>query len=304
MKNTENLKGLFDNPEELPSNEEKAKQLQNANKQFWEKNSMRYDWRETIPYPEFSIEFYNEIDKRFLGASYSIMPWKSVPFEQWLDIPSLGKKDVLEIGVGNGTHAEIISSRAKTYTGIDLTEYAIKSTQQRFRLKELTGTILQMDAEKLNFQDASFDLVWSWGVIHHSSNTSTILGEIHRVLKPGGKAVIMVYYRSWWSYYFGGALLGLFRGGFFKGKTLHQINQDRTDGALARYYTFKSWSDFVKDRFRIIRMETLGNKADIVPLPSSKVKTAIVNSIPYPATKVMLKNLKMGSFLICEMIKK
>ncbi|MBK7629848.1 MAG: class I SAM-dependent methyltransferase [Ignavibacteriales bacterium] len=58
--------------------------------------------------------------------------------------------------------------------------------------------MLKMDAEALQFEDNSFDFVWSWGVIHHSSNTRKILEEIQRVLKPGGEAIIMVYHRSIW----------------------------------------------------------------------------------------------------------
>jgi ubiquinone/menaquinone biosynthesis C-methylase UbiE len=70
-----------------------------------------------------------------------------------------------------------------------------------------------MDAEHLAFPDASFDFVWSWGVIHHSSNTWQIVGEIQRVLKPGGTAVIMVYHRGWWNYYVWGMLIGPVRAG-------------------------------------------------------------------------------------------
>lgn len=297
-------KGTFNQPEKLPGEEKEAKQWQEANKSFWENNSMRYDWKQSIPYEEFSDEFYKEIDNRFLGAVHEVMPWKKIPFEQWIDFDALEQQDVLEIGVGNGTHAQILSSRAKSYTGIDLTEYAATSSSNRLRLSGLPGHIIQMDAENMTFPAASFDFVWSWGVIHHSSNTGKILREIHRVLRKDGKAVIMVYYRSWWSYYLAGSLLGIFKGYFFNGKTIHQINQLKTDGALARYYTLASWRQFVKDKFDIRRLETLGNKGDIIPLPGSKVKSVMEHLIPLALTKWSLNNFRMGSFLICEMVKK
>ena len=66
-----------------------------------------------------------------------------------------------------------------------------------------------MDAEKMDFADASFDFIWTWGVIHHSSNTRQILSEMSRILRPGGRAVVMVYHRSFLYYY---VFNGFFRG--------------------------------------------------------------------------------------------
>ena len=127
---------------------------------------------------------------------------------------------------------------------------------------------------------------------------------MHTVLRPGGEAVVMVYYRSIWSYYLAGCLFGLFGGGFFKGKSLHDVNQERTDGALARYYTMHSWKKLVKDKFTITRLETLGNKGDLFPLPGSSLKTFFMRLIPTQLTIFLLKDLRMGSMLICKMKKK
>ena len=303
-KTVSDAKGTFTSPEKLPDSAEERAQWQFENQNFWEKNSMRYDWRESIPYPEFSKEFYQEIDRRFLSAVHETMPWKKIPFDQWIDFTALKEKDVLEIGTGNGTHAQIISEYAKSYTGIDLTEYATKSTSKRLEHFQLPGKVMQMDAEKLSFPNQSFDFVWSWGVIHHSSNTAAILKEIHRVLRPQGKAVIMVYYRSYWSYYLAGGLLGIFKGYFFRGMNLHQVNQRRTDGALARYYTFLSWRKLVYPFFTISRMETMGNKGDLLPIPGGGIKKSIQNIIPANMTRYLLNQGRMGSFLICELEKK
>ncbi len=163
---------------------------------------MRYDWNDEIGYKEYSKEFFDEIDKRFFLNSKDFLPFKKIPFDPLIDFENLKNKDVLEIGVGNGSHASLLAQHSKSFTGIDLTEYAVKSTSARFKEFGLPGTIKRMDAETLEFENESFDFVWSWGVIHHSSNTRKILEEINRVLKPGGEATIMVYYRSLWSYYF------------------------------------------------------------------------------------------------------
>lgn len=296
--------GTFTDPEKLPAHEDDTRSWQYANKSFWEQHSMRYDWDTQIPHDEFSKEFYQEIDRRFFGAIREVLTWKHQPFEQWIPFEDLKECDVLEIGVGNGSHAQLIAPWTRSYTGIDLTAYATKSTSTRLQVFGIPGRVLQMDAEKMIFDDASFDLVWSWGVIHHSANTDRILDEIRRVLRPGGRAIIMVYYRGWYSYYIAGLLHGLFKGHFFRGKTLHQAMQASTDGALARFYTFRSWKNIIGDRFTVQRVETFGGKADFVLLPAGRIKNTLLRVIPGALALFGLKNLRMGTFLVCSMTKK
>ena len=104
-----------------------------------------------------------------------------------------GKK-VLEIGVGLGAdHQKFAESGADLY-GIDLTERAIYNTAKRLSIFGLFSNLKQGDAENLDFQDCSFDLVYSWGVIHHSPNTQKAIDEIWRVTNFGGEAKIMIYH--------------------------------------------------------------------------------------------------------------
>src|SRR5260370_38747581 len=99
------------------------------------------------------------------------MPWRNVPFDAIIPFDDLRAKEVLEIGVGQGTHAQLFAPRCKSFTGIDLTANAVDMTSRRLKLFGFSGTILQMDAEAMNFVDNSFDYIWSWGVIHHSADT-------------------------------------------------------------------------------------------------------------------------------------
>ena len=98
-----------------------------------------------------------------------------------------------------------------------------------------------MDAEHMAFNDNSYDYIWSWGVIHHSADTRRVLEEMHRVLRPGGKCTVMIYYRSWWHFYVCGFLRGVFQNQFKKQRDLHQVAQGATDGAIARHYTVSEW---------------------------------------------------------------
>lgn len=103
--------------------------------------------------------------------------------------------DVLEIGVGMGAdHVEWARYGPKTLTGIDLTERALHHTRARLELYERTSRLLVGDAENLTFPDNSFDLVYSWGVLHHSPDTPRAVREVFRVLRPGGRARVMIYH--------------------------------------------------------------------------------------------------------------
>lgn len=105
-------------------------------------------------------------------------------------------RDVLEIGVGMGAdHLEWARAAPRTLTGVDLTPHAIELTRARLGLHGLRSRLLVSDARRLPFRDASFDLVYSWGVIHHSPDTAAAAREITRVLRPGGLARVMVYQR-------------------------------------------------------------------------------------------------------------
>jgi ubiquinone/menaquinone biosynthesis C-methylase UbiE len=104
-----------------------------------------------------------------------------------------GKK-VLEIGVGLGAdHARWAEAGAEL-TGIDLTEAAIEHTRSRLELFGLRSRLELGDAEHLPFRDGSFDIVYAWGVLHHSPDTQRAYDEVLRVLKPGGVAKLMVYH--------------------------------------------------------------------------------------------------------------
>lgn len=128
------------------------------------------------------------------------------------DFPAARGKRVLEIGVGLGAEHERFAAAGADLFGIDLTQRAVDHNTRRLDAFGLRSTLTVGDAEALAFPDNHFDLVYSWGVLHHSTDTPRAIGEVRRVLKPGGLAKIMVY--SKWSII--GAMLwtryGLMRG--------------------------------------------------------------------------------------------
>jgi ubiquinone/menaquinone biosynthesis C-methylase UbiE len=107
---------------------------------------------------------------------------------------------VLEVGCGLGTDGAQFAKAGANYTGIDLTQAAVDLAKQRFDLFQLPGTFRIADAEHLDFADNSFDLVYSHGVLHHTPDTAAAVREIHRVLRPGGQAMVMLYHRNSYNY--------------------------------------------------------------------------------------------------------
>ncbi len=104
------------------------------------------------------------------------------------------KKQVLEIGLGQGADSEQITRHGGIFSGVDLTDEAVKRTQMRFSLKGLPfDRIEQASALDLPFADNSFDIVYSHGVLHHIPEIRKAEKEIFRVLKPDGHLIVMLY---------------------------------------------------------------------------------------------------------------
>ena len=129
--------------------------------------------------------------------SETIIRYKLEPYiEAFADFPSYTDQHVLEVGVGMGSdHSQIAKHRPKKLVGVDLTERAVEHTQKRFDALNLETELHVANAEDLPFEDEIFDLIYSYGVIHHSPNTKRCVDEIFRVLKVGGTARIMIYHK-------------------------------------------------------------------------------------------------------------
>ena len=110
-------------------------------------------------------------------------------------------KQVLEIGTGNGAEGVMFALNGAHYTGVDLTDAALQATRKHFAAMALTGTFQKENAEQLSFPNESFDWVFSHGVLHHTPNTQAAINEVYRVLKPDGRAIVMLYHKQSFNYY-------------------------------------------------------------------------------------------------------
>jgi ubiquinone/menaquinone biosynthesis C-methylase UbiE len=103
---------------------------------------------------------------------------------------------VLEIGCGTGCDLLQFAKHGSEVTGVDITDAHIELARQRLGNR---GTIVKADMRELPFPDASFDYVYSHGVLHHSDQPGKAAKEILRVLRPGGRFNVQVY--SKYSYF-------------------------------------------------------------------------------------------------------
>lgn len=101
---------------------------------------------------------------------------------------------VLDVGSGNGYVLSRYRRAGAEVLGVDLTAAAVRLCRQRFAMEGQAGTFLQASAESLPFREASFDCVCSMGVVHHTPDPVAALAEFHRVLRPGGRLILMVYH--------------------------------------------------------------------------------------------------------------
>ncbi|HEY9439413.1 MAG TPA: class I SAM-dependent methyltransferase [Streptomyces sp.] len=137
---------------------------------------------------------YEAFFHRYDTAKYRLEP--HIP--RCLDALDLRGRRVLEIGLGQGAEAEQLIRRGARWTGVDLTDTAVRRTRTRLALRELPfEAVHQASVLDLPLPDDSFDVVFSHGVLHHVPDIHRAQKEIHRVLKPGGELVVMLYAR--WS---------------------------------------------------------------------------------------------------------
>ena len=136
-----------------------------------------------------SKEYFNEVSLRRYYVEPHIV--KFANFENYKN------KKVLEIGCGIGTDAAAFVEAGAIYTGIDLSVDSIVLAKKRFEISNLDGKFFESDAEALDLLD-DFDLIYSFGVIHHSPNPRRIIEAAYRLARPGAELKIMLYAKNSW----------------------------------------------------------------------------------------------------------
>jgi SAM-dependent methyltransferase len=139
-----------------------------------------------------SKEYFEEVEKKKFFVEPHIL--------NFTDFSKYNGKKVLDIGCGIGTAAINFAKNGAIYTGIELSEESLNLTKQRFKIYGYTGNFYSGNAEDLSsfLPEEKFDLIYSFGVIHHSPYPEKILKQITKYMNKESELKLMIYAKNSW----------------------------------------------------------------------------------------------------------
>ena len=190
------------------------------------------------PKPVGSREYFDEVEAR----KYFVEP--HIP--RFADFPRWAGKRVLEIGCGIGTDTINFVRAGADVTAVELSDESMGVAQRRAEVFGLRDRITfhHGNAEELDrfLPPAQFDLVYSFGVIHHSPHPERILEQVRRYLKPGGTLKLMVYNRRSWKVFW--LVLRYGRGNF---RRLNELIAEHSEAQFGSPVTYAYTKDELRD---------------------------------------------------------
>lgn len=140
--------------------------------------------------PIGSRQFFEDLDRyRFEKLAY---------LNQLVDFAAYRGRRLLEVGCGVGIDLARFARHGAVVTAIDLSPRQVDLARANLERLGLPGDLRVMNGERMDFADGSFDVVYAHGVLQYTRDPQAMLGEIHRVLRPAGEAILMVYNRQSW----------------------------------------------------------------------------------------------------------
>jgi SAM-dependent methyltransferase len=142
-----------------------------------------------------TLEYFNEVSNKKFFVEPHILDFTDFPF--W------DRKKVLEIGCGLATTGIEFSKSGADYTGVELSEDSLSLAKQRFEVSSRTARFYSGNAEELSsfLPTETYDLIYSFGVIHHSPHPEKIISEIKKYMNGDSILKIMLYAKDSWKNY-------------------------------------------------------------------------------------------------------
>jgi len=166
--------------------ESSTPQLKTEVKAFWNRQACGTEHARA---DKFSRDYFEQLEAR---------RYQHEPFiHSFAQFTRYHRKRVLEVGFGPGTDFVQWLRAGAAASGVDLTEEALAHLTHRIQIYGLPEpeSLQVADAEHLPFESNTFDLGYSWGVLHHTPDTEASLRELVRVVRSGGEIKIMLYNR-------------------------------------------------------------------------------------------------------------
>lgn len=179
------------------------------------------------PEPVGTKTYFQQVRDRKYFVEYHIPEFAE--FSKWKD------KKVLEIGCGIGTDTQSFAEAGAKVTAVDLSENSITIARDRMSLHDLSVDFYQGNAEILSsyVPEDSFDLVYSFGVLHHTANPERAYLEIKKFMRPDTVFKIMVYHKLSWKVFW-----ILFRYGYGAFWRLNKLIAENSEAAFGCPVTF------------------------------------------------------------------
>lgn len=262
-------------------------------RRWWNENPMSYDVDDPIRHPSGSVEYFRELDGRVFHPRVLRLTAgpDGRPFSRFVDFGSLAGRDVLEVGCGSGFAVQLFAEAGARVTAVDLTPWAVTTTRARLAAFGLQAEVLEADGEALPFEDASFDLVFSWGVIHHSTDMERALAQLVRVCRPGGRLVLMVYNRRSLFFVVYRAFARFLPAARRLGFHFEGARRGEVEGLIARHFTPRRLESILAAAgLAGIRIQPYGQDAELLPLPR-RIRIPITDRLPARLKDAVLDRL-------------
>jgi SAM-dependent methyltransferase len=237
---------------------------------------------------EHTLEYFLEAER----LRYEAQPWQRLLFR----FEQFAGRRVLEIGVGLGTDLAQFGKAGATCHGVDITDRHLQLTARNFALRGLPVELKRCDATRLEYPDAFFDVVYSFGVIHHIPDAPAVVREIERVLKPGGRCLVALYHKGSFFHLYMILIRGLLFGRLFRlGYDGLMATVERgADGVRTKPYVKLYSRREAKALFSAFRIEHV----TVRHVDIGRFKTCLVGHLVAPLLRVLERTL--GWYVICD----
>jgi ubiquinone/menaquinone biosynthesis C-methylase UbiE len=202
---------------------------------------------------EDSLAYFEAVER---DRYENYAPW----MRKFVNFKAYGGKRLLEVGVGQGTDLVQFAKSGADVSGIDITERHLNLAARNFEMRGLHANLQYAAAAAIPFENNSFDVVYSFGVLHCTDNTVRCLSECHRVLKPGGELIVAMYYKysffHAYTIFVNGIVRGKLRRLGYRG--LMSLIESGADGVrfvpLVKTYSRRQLRNILED-FRDVRLD-------------------------------------------------